>query len=127
VPKNIKLVEYATSTFIKKPFKFNELQEKWKEFCEYMQENGDGFAKFLSTIPEVEIDNRTITLVMQNAFYREWVMEDSNKKSIINIISFHTEAPAGIELSIRLEETKTDDDRKNIKNKLQRRYEDLVE
>lgn len=124
-PKDIKLVQYAPSTFIKKPFKFEELQGKWKEFCEYMQENGDAFAKFLSTIPEVEIDNRTLTLVLNNAFYREWVMEESNKKSIINIISFHTDAPVGIELRVRLEET--DEDRKNIKNKLQRRYEDLTE
>jgi DEAD/DEAH box helicase domain-containing protein len=124
-PKDIKLVEYAPSTFIKKQFKFYELQEKWKEFCEYMQENGDAFAKFLSTIPKVEVDNRTLTLVLNNAFYRDWVMEASNKKSILNIISFHTDAPAGIELNIRLEET--EDDRKNIKNKLQRRYNDLVE
>jgi DEAD/DEAH box helicase domain-containing protein len=125
VPKDIKLVEYAPSIFIKKQFKFNELQEKWKEFCDYMRENGDNFATFLSTISEVEIHNRTLTLVLNNAFYKEWVMEESNKKSIINIISFHTYAPIGIELKIRLEETEKDT--KNIKNKLQRRYEDLVE
>ena len=124
-PKGIKLVEYAPSTFIKKPFKFEELQGKWKEFCEYMQGNGDIFAKFLSTISKVEIENRTLTLVMNNIFYKEWVMEESNKKSIINIISFNTDAPAGIELRIRLEET--DDERKNVENKLQRRYKDLVE
>ncbi|MDG5856895.1 DEAD/DEAH box helicase [Clostridium beijerinckii] len=124
-PKDIKLAQYAPATFIKKAFKFNELQEKWKEFCEYMQENGDAFAKFLSTIPKVEIDNRTLILVLNNAFYREWVMEESNKKSIINIISFHTDAPMGIELSVRLEEI--DEDRKNVKSKLQRRYEDLTE
>lgn len=52
-------------------------------------------------------------------------MEESNKKSIINIISFHTDAPMGIELSVRLEEV--DEDRKNVKSKLQRRYEDLTE
>ncbi len=124
-PKDIKLAQYAPSTFIKKAFKFNELQEKWKEFCEYMQENGDAFAKFLSTIPKVEIDNRTLILVLNNAFYREWVMEESNKKSILNIISFHTDAPMGIELSVRFEEI--DEDRKNVKSKLQRRYEDLTE
>ena len=95
-PKDIKLVEYAPSTFIKKSFQFDELQEKWKEFCEYMKENGDTFATFLSTIPEVEIDNNILTLVLHNAFYKEWVMEESNKRSLINIISFHTDAPAGL-------------------------------
>ncbi len=124
-PKDTKLIEYATSIFINKNFKFNELKEKWKEFCEYIKDNGDTFARFLSTIKEVEIDNRILTLVLHNVFYKEWVMEESNKKSIINIISFHTDAPVGIELRIRIEET--DIDRENIKNKLQRRYKDLVE
>ncbi|GFZ30819.1 putative ATP-dependent helicase YprA [Clostridium zeae] len=124
-PKGTKLIEYAPSTFINKQFRFNELGEKWQEFCEYMQGNGDSFAKFLSTITEVEIDNRTLTLVLQNAFYKEWAMEETNRKSIINIISFHTDAPSGLQLKVRLEDTA--DDRSNIKNKLQRRYEDLVE
>jgi len=124
-PKDIKLVEYAPSTFIKKSFQFSQLQEKWKEFCAYMLENGDSFATFLSTIPEVEIDNNVLTLVINNAFYKEWIMEENNKRSLINIISFYTEAPARIELKIRLE--KTDDDRRDVKNKLQRRYENLIE
>jgi DEAD/DEAH box helicase domain-containing protein len=87
--------------------------------------NGDTFATFLSTIPEVEIDYNTITLVLNNTFYKEWVMEESNKKSLINIISFYTDSPAKIELRIRVENI--DNDKKDIKNKLQRRYEDLLE
>ncbi|WP_026882977.1 DEAD/DEAH box helicase [Clostridium akagii] len=125
VPKGVKLVEYAPSTFIKKTFQFAELQETWKEFCEYMQESGDAFGAFLSAISEVEIENNVITLVLHNSFYKEWVMEEHNKRSLINIISFYTEAPAVIELKIRLENTK--DDRTNVKNKLQKRYENLVE
>lgn len=124
-PKDIKLAEYAPSTFIKKQFRFSELQAKWKEFCEYMKQNGDTFAAFLSTIPEVEVEGNILTLILSNAFYKEWVMEENNKRSIINIISFHTDAPVKIELRIRVEEAA--DDRKNIKDKLQRRYEDLVE
>lgn len=124
-PKDIKLVEYAPVTFIKKQFQFSQLQEKWKEFCAYLKENGDTFAAFLSTIQEVEIDNRVLILVTNNAFYKEWIMEETNKRSLINIISFYTEAPAGIELKIRLENT--DDDRTDVKNKLQKRYENLVE
>jgi DEAD/DEAH box helicase domain-containing protein len=123
-PKDIKLVEYAPSTFIKKSFQFDKLQEKWKEFCEYIKENGDTFATFLSTISQVEIDNHILTLVLHNAFYKEWVMEESNKRSLINIISFHTDAPTGFELKIRLDGTC--DDTANMKNKLQRRYENLV-
>lgn len=124
-PKDIKLVEYAPTTFIKKAFQFSQLQEQWQEFCGYMLENGDSFATFLSTIPAVEIDDTVLTLVIQNAFYKEWIMEENNKKSLINIISFYTEAPAKIELKIRLE--LTGDDRSDVKNKLQKRYKDLVE
>ena len=124
-PKDIKLVEYAPTTFIKKAFQFSQLQEQWQEFCGYMLENGDSFATFLSTIPAVEIDDTVLTLVIQNAFYKEWIMEENNKKSLINIISFYTEAPVGIELKIRVENA--DDDKADVKNKLQRRYENLVE
>lgn len=123
-PKDIKLVNYAPSTYIKKAFKFSELQDKWKEFCEYMQENGDTFAAFLNTIPKVEIENNTLTLVIDNAFYKEWIMEENNKKSLKNIISFYTEAPSGIEIKIKLESS--EDDRKNVKNKLEKRYENLT-
>ncbi|MFL0249825.1 DEAD/DEAH box helicase [Clostridium neuense] len=124
-PRDIKLAEYAPSTFIKKHFQFSELQGKWKEFCEYMKGNGDAFAAFLSTIPEVEVEGNTLTLILSNAFYKEWVMEENNKRSIINIIYFHTDAPEKIELRIRIEEA--EEDRNNIRDKLQKRYEDLVE
>lgn len=124
-PKDIKLVKYAKTTFIKKSFQFSQLQEKWKEFCVYLKENGDTFGAFLSTIPEVEIDERDLILVTNNAFYKEWIMEETNKRSLINIISFYTDAPMGIELKIRLEEK--DDNRADVKNKLQRRYKNLVE
>ncbi|KZL90393.1 DEAD/DEAH box helicase [Clostridium magnum] len=123
-PKDIKLVEYGPSTFIKKPFQFSELPEKWNEFCEHLKGNGDTFAAFLSTIPRVEIDNSVLMLVTNNAFYKEWIMEESNKRSLINIISFHTEAPLGIDLRIILDNT--ENNRTDVKNKLQRRYDNLV-
>lgn len=125
VPKDIKLVEYAKTTFIKKPFQFSQLQEKWEEFCAYLKENGDTFAAFLSTIKEVEIDNNILILVTDNVFYKEWIMEENNKRSLINIISFYTEATAGIQLKIRLDNT--NGDRKDVKSKLQNRYKDLLE
>ncbi len=124
-PKGIKLVEYAQSTYIEKPFKFSELQGKWKEFCEYLAANGDAFATFLNSVSEVEVDDNALTLVLQNAFYKEWVMEETNKKSIINIIAFNTEAPVKIELKTRIAEA--DAEKPDIKNKLQKRYKDLVE
>jgi DEAD/DEAH box helicase domain-containing protein len=124
-PKGIKLVKYAPSTFIEKQFRFNELPGKWKEFCDYLVENGDIFATFLSSMTEVEVDNHVLTLVLQNAFYSEWVMEENNKRSIINILKFYTEAPAGIELKTRIADKGAA--KPDIKNKLQKSYKDLVE
>ncbi|MDS0525408.1 DEAD/DEAH box helicase [Clostridium sp. SHJSY1] len=123
-PKDIKLVEYAPSTFIKKQFQFSELEVRWKEFCEYLLENRDTFATFLSTIPKIEIAGNILTLVLNSTFYKEWVMEESNKKSLINIFSFYTDAPVRIEIRVRVE---AEEDRRDVKSKLQRRYENLLE
>ena len=124
-PKDIKIVEYSPATFVKKPFKFDELQVKWKEFCLYLQENGESFAGFLSTIPKVETEEHVLILSTDNPFYKDWIMEKTNHKSLLNIISFYTDAPTGTRLEIRL--TEVDEERAEVKNKLQRRYKDLME
>lgn len=124
-PKDIKIVEYSPAVFMKKPFQFHELQDKWKEFCEYLQETGETFAAFLSTIPEVVVENNVLVLITSNPFYQEWIMEKNNQKSLKNIISFYTDAPAGTRLEVRMNEA--DGDRAEVKSKLQRRYKDLVE
>lgn len=124
-PKGIKLVEYAPARFMKKRFQFNELDKRWKEFCTYLQETGETFGAFLNSIPEVSVENNTLVLVTDNAFYKDWILEKTNQKSLVNIISFYTDAPAVVRLEVSLREPAGD--RKEIKNKLQRRYEDLFE
>jgi DEAD/DEAH box helicase domain-containing protein len=124
-PKDIKIVEYAPAVFMKKPFNFYELQNKWQEFCAYLQETGEAFAAFLSSIPEVSVENNVLILSTDNIFYKEWIEEVNNQKSLKNIISFYTDAPQGTKIEIRL--NSPDGDKKEIKNKLQRRYKDLVE
>jgi DEAD/DEAH box helicase domain-containing protein len=124
-PKDIKLIEYAPRASMKKAFQFSELQHRWKEFCSYLRENGEAFAAFLSSIPEAYVENNVLVLVTDNAFYKDWIMEKTNHKSLMNIISFYTDAPAGIKLEIRLKEPSGD--KRDIINKLQRRYEDLLE
>jgi DEAD/DEAH box helicase domain-containing protein len=124
-PKDIKLIEYAPRAAMKKPFQFSELQGRWKEFCSYLRENGEAFSAFLSSIPEAYVENNVLVLVTDNAFYKDWIMEKTNHKSLMNIISFYTDAPNGIKLEIRLKEPLGD--KREIRNKLQRRYEDLLE
>lgn len=125
VPREVKLVEYAPSTFMKKQFQFAELPEKWQEFCKYLKERGDTFAAFLSTIPEVETDGQNLILFTDSNFYKDWILEENNRKSLLNIISFYTEAPQGIRLQIKQRDQGRN--RKEVKDKLQRRYEDLMD
>lgn len=125
VPKEVKLVEYAPSTFMKKQFQFEELPGRWQEFCAYLKERGDSFAAFLSTIPQVETDGPSLILFTDSSFYKEWILEETNRKSLVNIISFYTEAPQGIRLQIK--QIEQGRERKEIKDKLQRRYENLME
>lgn len=124
-PRNIKTAEFAPSTFIKKPFQFKELKEKWEEFCSYLQENGENFAAFLSTVHEVETDGDTLVLVMDNPFYKEWISEETNRKSLLNIVGFYTDAPRNLRLEIRVNEGRTD--RNDVRDKLEKRYENLTE
>lgn len=123
-PKDIKLIEYAPSTFMKKPFSFEELPEKWKEFCMYLQENGESFASFLSTVKKVEVKERCLQLEVASAFYKQWILEETNKKSLVNIIGFYTDAEQNLELVITIPETP--EDKSEVKEKLERRYENLT-
>ncbi|MBE5962278.1 MAG: DEAD/DEAH box helicase [Lachnospiraceae bacterium] len=124
-PKEVRVPEYAPSTYYEKPFRFEELTEKWTEFCEYLKEKGDAFASFLSTIPSVSVEYHTIILRTNHPFYRQWIMEESNKKSLLNIFRFYTEAPADLTLQIGIDGPQ--DSRSDIREKLQKRYENLTE
>lgn len=51
-------------------------------------EKGDPFAAFLSTVPMVEWKDSRLTLYTSHAFYRDWVLEESNYRSLQNIFRF---------------------------------------
>ncbi|MBT9776070.1 DEAD/DEAH box helicase [Clostridium sp. MCC353] len=124
-PENIKEAEYAPATFIKKPFQFMELREKWEEFCSYLQESGESFAAFLSAVQDVETEGNTLVLVLSSPFYKEWILEETNRKSLLNIIGFYSDAPGNLRLEVRVEEDGKD--RNDVKDKLVKRYENLTE
>ena len=70
-----------------------------EEFCAFLQKKGDPFAAFLSTVPMVEWKDSRLTLYTSHAFYRDWVLEESNYRSLQNIFRFYTDAPAGCGLT----------------------------
>lgn len=124
VPADVKVATYAPTTVMKKEFKLQELESQWTEFTHYVKERGDSFAEFLSTVPSVIVEKDMVTLVVTNSFYANWVMEETNRKSLVNMIRFYTEAPAILRLNVKLEQNERDS--KSIKDKLQRRYENLL-
>jgi len=124
VPKGIKLSNPELIPVLRKPFNFATLPEKWRTFCDHLHQNGEGFAAFLSAVAAVEVDGPVLTLVMHQAFYRDWVMDATNKKSLSNLVNFYSDAPTALKLEIRIEAGP--DDRGDVKKKLQRRYQNLV-
>lgn len=96
VPMDVKVAEYGPSTFRRKEFQFEKLEEQWGEFCKRIRENGESFAAFLQTVPSVEIRDRMLILKLTNSFYADWVMEPGNRTSLKNIICYYADVPARI-------------------------------
>ena len=111
VPKHVKMAPYGPSTFIQKPFRFNGLEEQWEAFTAMLLKNGEPFASFLNTVAGVRTEERRLALITDQPFYREWIMEETNRKALHNLISYYTDAPAGFELEVEIR--KKEENRRN--------------
>lgn len=120
VPMDVKVAEYGPSTFRRKEFQFEKLEEQWDEFCKRIRENGESFAAFLQTVPSVEIRDRMLILKLTNSFYADWVMEPGNRTSFKNIICYYADVPAGFQIQVALADEREEPDR-NVMEKMRRR------
>lgn len=120
VPMDVKVAEYGPSTFRRKEFQFEKLEEQWDEFCKRIRENGESFAAFLQTVPSVEIRDRMLILKLTNSFYVDWVMEPGNRTSLKNIICYYADVPAGFQIQVALADDREEPDR-NVMEKIRRR------
>ena len=120
VPMDVKVAEYGPSTFRRKEFQFEKLEEQWDEFCKRIRENGESFAAFLQTVPSVEIRDRMLILKLTNSFYADWVMEPGNRTSLKNIICYYADVPAGFQIQVALAEDRDEPDR-DAMEKMRRR------
>lgn len=111
VPKHVKMAPYGPSTFIQKPFRFDELEAQWKAFTAMLLKNGEPFASFLNTVNAVRTEGRRLALITDQPFYREWIMEETNRKALNNLISYYTDAPKGFELEVEVR--KKEENREN--------------
>lgn len=124
-PKGIKAREAAPATYTRKEFKFSELPHRWEEFCAFVKKKGDPLAAFLGTVPMVEVEENRLILILNQEFYKKWVMAEANQRSLNNMLRFYTESPAVIAVHVRLVSPGGEPDR--VRAKLQRRYENLTE
>ena len=120
VPMDVKVAEYGPSTFRRKEFQFEKLEEQWDEFCKRIRENGESFAAFLQTVPSVEIHDQMLILKLTNSFYADWVMEPGNRTSLKNIICYYADVPAGFQIQVALADDREEPDR-NVMEKIRRR------
>lgn len=120
VPMDVKVAEYGPSTFRRKEFQFEKLEEQWDEFCKRIRENGESYAAFLQTVPSVEIRDRLLILKLTNSFYADWVMEPGNRTSLKNIICYYADVPAGFQIQVALADDREEPDR-NVMEKIRRR------
>ena len=120
VPMDVKVAEYGPSTFRRKEFQFEKLEEQWDEFCKRIRENGESFAAFLQTVPSVEIRDRMLILKLTKSFYEDWVMEPGNRTSLKNIICYYADVPAGFQIQVALTEERDEPDR-DAMEKMRRR------
>ena len=120
VPMDVKVAEYGPSTFRRKEFQFEKLEEQWDEFCKRIRENGESFAAFLQTVPSVEIRDQILILKLTNSFYADWVMEPGNRTSLKNIICYYADVPAGFQIQVALADDREEPDR-NVMEKIRRR------
>ena len=120
VPMDVKVAEYGPSTFRRKEFQFEKLEEQWDEFCKRIRENGESFAAFLQTVPSVEIRDQILILKLTNSFYADWVMEPGNRTSLKNIICYYADVSAGFQIQVALADDREEPDR-NVMEKIRRR------
>lgn len=127
-PKHTKIAPYSPSTFIRKQFKLDQLPGRWDEFISCLRQNGDTYGPFLGTVMKVEAKEKKLILETEQEFYREWVMEETNRRGLTSLIAFYTDVPAGFSVEVRtIAEEDREQEQSYKKEKLEKRYGNLKE
>lgn len=120
--------EEPPRTLVKKPFSFQELSVRWPEFCGFLREKGESHAAFLNTVSGVEVRGRQVRLAVGNEFLRAWIMEDANRRELLNLIRYYTDAPQDITLeAVAQSSIRQQEEQLQRQEKLKHRFEHLRE
>ncbi|HBM76168.1 MAG TPA: hypothetical protein DD429_11550, partial [Clostridiaceae bacterium] len=121
-PPEVRKVEAPYKVVVEKKFEFEELPKRWGEFVKFLSDRAEYLHSFLSTINNVEVSGNLLIFVTDFKFYERWVLENSNRKKILNTINRYVKTPPTFDIGVKVIEKQPDD----IREKIMRRYDDLV-
>lgn len=121
-PPEVRKVEAPYKVVVEKKFEFEELPKRWGEFVKFLSDRAEYLHSFLSTINNVEVSGNLLIFVTDFKFYERWVLENSNRKKILNTINRYVKTPPTFDIGVKVIEKQPDD----VREKIMRRYDDLV-
>ncbi len=122
LPDNIKIPPVSKDTFIEKPFSFDKLAHEWSAFTEFIFTKGEYLSGFTTSVKSVRLDGPKLIFLLNNDFYKTWLLESYNKMMLKNMISQYVNVPIQFDIEAEFEPSETEDKG----DKLARRYNDLT-
>lgn len=119
-PVDIKIDIPNANVYEEKAFDFMDMPNKWGEFIAFLNKKSESFAQFLNTITSVKTSGSMLLLRVEVPFFKEWIMEFSNRKKIENIIRRYVNLPQGFSIDVEISEGDSKIE------KILRRYDDLT-
>ncbi len=92
-PKTVKTPQKAPGVTLKKRFQFRTLPEHWGEFVAFIGPTNEYLSKFLMTVSSVSKKESTLILHVENAFYKEWISDETNKENLKNLLKQAVSVP----------------------------------
>ena len=120
-PDKVKKPEKPPRMIEEYRYSLKELPEKWSDFILFLRNKGEYLNGFLSTINRIEVTGSLLYFVTDFRFYEEWILDFGNKRKLSNMIKRYVEVPEGFDINV-----KTLGDNQGLKDKIMRRYDDLV-
>lgn len=120
-PKTIKTPQKAPGITLKKQFRFHSLPEQWDEFVAFIGATNEYLSRFLTTVAAVSIKNSTLVLKMENAFFKEWISDVTNRENLKNLIKQAVSVPQDFAVGFESPE----DEGPLLNTKIVKMFEDL--
>ncbi len=101
---------------------FRELPDRWQELCREAEQGRMAGAGFLKEAEAVETKGPDLILTVRTGFTAGWGMQEQNQRMLRRILLRLAVCPADFQLLIR----ESGEDGEETREKLRRRYEDVV-